>query len=222
VVQVSVKMDFGSYSRDLSTFADTQINLITRNTLLDVGFETQRHLRNQTYGRAFNPRQKQFRKLVTSLGSGRPASAKNGVALKNAVARNLEIVIFDKTNSEYMQKHATGGIKRPTGNHLAIPGRDTVEPKRSGRGIPKRLRPSRILDNPKAFITTINGQKVIAKRRRRTQYPIEVMHILEPTAKIPKSFNFYEDSSRMFKSLFSRRFGRNFNATMRRTFNTRY
>ena len=222
VVQVSVRMNFGALARDVSKFADKEMNLIARNSLLDTGFITQKHLRTQTYGKAFHPRQSAFKNVITSLGSGRPAVALSRGALKTAVGRNLEIVIFDKSNKEYMQRHATGGIKRPEGNHLAIPGRSTVEPKRTGRGIPKRLRPSTLLDKPKAFIAIINGQTVIARRRRKTKYPIEVMHILEPTATIRKSFNFYEDSARLFRSIFPQKYSDNFNARMRRAFKTKY
>ena len=222
MVQVSVRMNFGALARDVSKFADKEMNLIARNSLLDTGFITQKHLRTQTYGKAFHPRQSAFKNVITSLGSGRPAVALSRGALKTAVGRNLEIVIFDKSNKEYMQRHATGGIKRPEGNHLAIPGRTTVEPKRTGRGIPQRLRPSTLLDKPKAFIAIINGQTVIARRRRKTKYPIEVMHILEPTATIRKSFNFYEDSARLFRSVFPQKYSDNFNARMRRAFKTKY
>lgn len=222
MVQVSVRMNFGALARDVSNFADKEMNLIARNSLLDTGFITQKHLRTQTYGKAFHPRQSAFKNVITSLGSGRPAVALSRGALKTAVGRNLEIVIFDKSNKEYMQRHATGGIKRPEGNHLAIPGRTTVEPKRTGRGIPQRLRPSTLLDKPKAFIAIINGQTVIARRRRKTKYPIEVMHILEPTATIRKSFNFYEDSARLFRSIFPQKYSDNFNARMRRAFKTKY
>lgn len=215
-------MNFGALARDVSNFADKEMNLIARNSLLDTGFITQKHLRTQTYGKAFHPRQSAFKNVITSLGSGRPAVALSRGALKTAVGRNLEIVIFDKSNKEYMQRHATGGIKRPEGNHLAIPGRTTVEPKRTGRGIPQRLRPSTLLDKPKAFIAIINGQTVIARRRRKTKYPIEVMHILEPTATIRKSFNFYEDSARLFRSIFPQKYSDNFNARMRRAFKTKY
>ncbi len=223
MVAVSIKADLRALRRSLSNIEKQELNLITRNALLDTGFQTQKKLRTSTYGKAFNPRQKQFKNVITSLGTGRPAQPQSGALLKSGVARRLEIVIFDRTGKEYMERHARGGIKRPIGGtNLVIPGRDTVEPKRTGRGIPKRLRPSALLSTKNSFRTVVGGQDVIARRVGKDRYPIQVMHILEPTARIPKRFNFYEDSFSNFTRRFPVNFRSNFNSRMKRVLKTRY
>ena len=221
-MRVSMKADLKRFKRTLTDIEKKELPLITRNSLLDTGFKTQKVLRERTYDKAFQTRQKQFKKLTTSLGTGNPATFKSGASLKKSVGRRNEIVIFDRLNREYLQRHAKGGSKAPTsGSNIVIPGRNTVEPKRTGRGIPKRLRPSTLLDQPKVFRTMVGGQKVIARRPRKSRYPIEIMHILEPRVSIRKTYNFYEDSQRSFRSEFPVAFRKNFNARMKKVLNTR-
>lgn len=223
MASVTIRADLTAFARTMNQIERQEFRTITRNALLDTGFQTQRKLRTSTYGKAFNPRQKSFKNVITSLGTGRPATPKSGALLKSSVERSLEIVIFDRTSKEYMERHARGGIKTPiSGSNLTIPGRDSVEPKRTGRGIPKRLRASALLSTARAFRTKINGQDVIARRVGKARYPIEVMHILEPIARIRKTFNFYEDSFSNFTRRFPVNFRSNFNKRMRRVLRARY
>lgn len=222
-MRVSILADLRSFKRTMNKIEKEQFNVIVRNSLLDTGFKTQKILRTQTYQKVFNPRQKQFPKLTTSLGTGQPVKFQSGVTLKKGVERRKEIVIFDRLGKEYMQRHAKGGIKRPiSGSSVVVPGRDTVEPRRTSRGIPKRLRPSVLLDQKKVFRTKVGGQEVIARRRGKDRYPIEIMHILEPNARIPKRYNFYEDSANSFRREFPLAFRRNFASRMKRVLKTKY
>lgn len=224
MVAVTIKADLRGLRRSLSAIEKREFNTITRNALLDTGFQTQKKLRTTTYAKAgFQDRQKTFKRLVTSLGTGNPATPKSGLTLKKSVERRLEIVIFDRLSTDYMQRHATGGIKRPIGGtNVVIPGKDTVEPKRTGRGIPKRLRPRALLSTNKSFKTRVGGQDVIARRAGKDRYPLQIMHILEPNARIKKSFNFYEDSFANFTRRFPVNFRSNFNQRMKRVLRTRY
>jgi hypothetical protein len=159
MASVSIRADLTGFARAMTRIERQEFRTITRNALLDTGFQTQRKLRTSTYGKAFNTRQRGFKNIITSLGTGRPATPKSGSLLKSSVERNLEIVIFDRESKPYMQRHAVGGIKTPTnGSNLTIPGRDTVEPKRTGRGIPKRLRATPLLSSNRTFRTKIGGK----------------------------------------------------------------
>lgn len=223
MASVTIKADLTAFARTMTRIERQEFRTVTRNALLDTGFQTQRKLRSSTYGKAFKTRQKGFKNVITSLGTGRPATPKSGALLKNSVGRDLEIVIFDRQSKEYMQRHAIGGIKTPTnGSNVTIPGRDTVEPKRTGRGIPKRLRAGALLAQNKTFRTKVGGQDVIARRLGKNRYPIQVMHILEPSARIRKRFNFYEDSALNFTRRFPVNFRSNFAARMRRVLRSRY
>jgi len=222
-VKVSILADMQKFKRSMNNIEKKEFPLIVRNSLLDTGFRTQKKLRTQTYGKAFNPRQKQFKNVTTSLGTGSPAQPQSGVILKKGVARRKEIVIFDRTSKEYMQRHAKGGIKRPvSGSNIAIPGKDTVEPRRTGRGIPKKLRPDALRGDKKTFRIKINGQDVIAKRVGKARYPLAIMHLLEPSATIRKTYNFYEDAQSSFRSEFPAAFRRNFNSRMKRVLKTSF
>jgi len=222
-MRVSILSDMRRFKRSMNTIEKKEFPLIVRNSLLDTGVKTQSKLRNQTYGQAFTPRQKQFAKITTSLGTGSPARFQSGAALKKGVERRREIVIFDRTSKPYMQRHSIGGTKRPiNGTNIAIPGRKTVEPKRTGRGIRKSLRPTAVLDQKKAFRTKVNGQDVIARRKGKSKYPIEVMYLMEPSATIRKTYNFYEDSALSFRTEFPLAFRRNFNARMKKVLKTTF
>ena len=222
-MRVSILSDMRRFKRSMNTIEKKEFPLIVRNSLLDTGVKTQKKLREQTYGRAFTSRQKQFAKVTTSLGTGSPVKFQSGAALKKGVERRKEIVIFDRTSKPYMQRHATGGTKRPVdGRSIAIPGRTTVEPKRTGRGIRKSLRPTAVLDQKKAFRTKVGGQDVIARRKGKAKYPIEIMYIMEPTATIRKTYNFYEDSALSFRTQFPLAFRRNFNARMKKVLKTTF
>jgi len=222
-MRVGIAADLRAFKRTMSEVEKKEFPLIVRNSLLDTGFKTQKKLRDQTYGKAFNPRQRQFKNLTTALGTGQPVRFQSGVTLKKGVERRKEIVIFDRLGREYMQRHAKGGIKRPiSGSNVVVPGKTTVEPKRTGRGIPKRLRPSTLLDKKNVFRTKVGGQEVIARRRGKARYPIEIMHLLEPNATIRKTYNFYEDSQRSFRTEFPLAFRRNFASRMKRVLRTRF
>lgn len=224
MASVSIKADLTAFARTMTRIERQEFRTITRNALLDTGFQTQKKLRTSTYGRAgFTQRQKSFKNIITSLGTGKPATPKSGGLLKSSVERDLEIVIFDRESKEYMQRHAVGGIKTPIdGRNLAIPGENSIEPRRSTRGIRKSLRPKALLSGNKSFRTKVNGQEVIARRVGRDRYPILIQHILEPSARIPKRFNFYEDSFSNFTRRFPVNFRLNFAQRMKRVLRTRY
>lgn len=222
-MRVSILSDMRRFKRTMNTIEEKEFPLIVRNSLLDTGVKAQKKLREQSYGRAFKTRQKQFAKVTTSLGTGSPVRFQSGAALKKGVERRKEIVIFDRSSKPYMHRHATGGTKRPIdGRTLAIPGKTTVEPKRTGRGIRKSLRPTAVLDQKKAFRTKVNGQDVIARRKGKARYPIEIMYLMEPTATIRKTYNFYEDSAKSFRTQFPLAFRRNFNARMKKVLKTTF
>ena len=224
MASVTIRADLTAFAKTMNQIERQEFRTITRNALLDTGFQTQKKLRTATYSKAgFAQRQKSFKNIVTSLGTGRPATPKNGATLKSSVERNLEIVIFDRESKDYMQRHAVGGIKMPiNGSNLAIPGKDTIEPRRSTRGVRKSLRPAALLSGNKSFRTKVGGQEVIARRVGKDRYPIVVQHILEPSARIKKRFNFYEDSFLNFTRRFPVNFRSNFNQRMRRVLKTRY
>ena len=210
-MRVSILSDMRAFKKSMNDIEKKEFPLILRNSLLDTGFATQKKLRTKTYSKAFTPRQRQFKNLTTALGTGQPVRFQSGINLKKGVARRKEIVIFDRLGREYMQRHAKGGTKRPvSGSNVVVPGKSTVEPKRTGRGIPKRLRPTALLDQKKSFRTKVNGQEVIARRRGKSRYPIEIMHLLEPSATIRKTYNFYEDAQASFRTEFPLAFRRNF------------
>jgi hypothetical protein len=83
MASVSIRADLTGFARAMTRIERQEFRTITRNALLDTGFQTQKKLRTATYSKAgFAQRQKSFKNIVTSLGTGRPATPKNGAPLK--------------------------------------------------------------------------------------------------------------------------------------------
>lgn len=222
MVTISVSSGLKNLKRDLLQIEREHFNKIVRNSLLDAG-KAAREAIIKEYDRSFPKAalrgNNRFRNAAVSIGAGTPAISYGYSALKKAVERKKEIVIFDNTSSDYMERHARGGTKRGSGGNVAIPSR-TMERKRTKtRGIPKNLRPRQLLNTENNFLVNINGRETIARQRGRE--PVEIQYFLKPSVRIKKSFRFYEIAQRRF-SAFPIYFGREFNFTMKRAIRSKY
>lgn len=216
MVTISVSSGLRKLKRDLSQIEKQHFDKIVRNSLLDTGNNARKAI-IKDYDRAFpkaaSRGNTRFRNQAVSLGTGRPAVAHSLSALKKNVERSKEIVIFDNTNSDYMERHARGGIKRASGGSVAIPSR-TMETKRTKtKGIPKTYRPRQLLNKKNNFLVNIDGKETIAKQRGRE--PLEILYFLKPSVRIKKSFRFYEIAQKRFMA-FPVYFRKEFNFTMKR------
>lgn len=220
-VQISIKNAITQMRKDFTDIEKEHLNKIVRNALLDTGYQTQRSIR-ATYDQTFTKRNKQFENVITRLGTGRPARKMHGSALKNAVGKELEIVIFDERRLQYMQTHTTGGIKTPyAGKNVAIPGRDPGRKLRYASGKPRNSI-TELRDKSRTFVTTIRGQTVLAERKGKKRLPINILYLLEPSAKIKRTFAYYDVAMTGFRSKFPINFSKEFNFTMNRVTKRKY
>jgi len=108
--------------------------------------------------------------------------------------RNLEVELFDRLERDYMELHTTGGVKRPhSGRNLAIP----INITRTGTGrIPKSKKPRSLTAKKSTrIIRGKSGKNLIVEKYKGQTI---VRYVLSPTARISKSFRYYEDAEQVF------------------------
>ena len=155
---------------------------VIRNSLNDTAFDIRKHTVDFTYPQAFQVRNKRF------IGAA--------LRVEKASKIKLSAAVFDRLHREYLQRHTTGGTKFPRGRNIAIPA--GVKRTKSGQ-ISKANRPRALLNKPKVFKTkTRAGQELIIRRKGRKGKNLEVLYILEPRARIKRTFRFYEATAIFF------------------------
>jgi hypothetical protein len=91
-----------------------------------------------------------------------------------------------------MTRQEIGGIKSPSGATLAIPTKYVRD--RIGRGgrIPKRLTPSKVLQNKRGFIQSSDGpvHPAIWLRTSTRPRPLSPLYWLVPKARVKPAFGF--------------------------------
>lgn len=175
-MKISVASNVDEVARNLTAVQQRQIPFATSRALNAVAFAARRHIVDVTGPRDFDIRNRRFL----------------GVALRVQLStkRNLVARIYDRLGRDYLETQATGGMKNPRGNQLAVPAEE-VASRRTGAGVLKRLKP-RIA--PRAFKRTVRGTEMILQRAGRRRSPLRVLYVLSPKAAIPKRFAFYEDA----------------------------
>lgn len=200
-MHVSVRSNISAVSKAIDAFGKRQIPFATSQALNDTAFAVRKEIVERTYPDSFTVRNSRFASAMFRVGK--------------ASKRNLVATVSDVLGRDYMVNQAKGGIKRPRGRNIAIPSREI---KRTGTGkVPKAKQPRNLL-NGKGYRTTLrSGQPVIAEKTGRGSAKRQrILYLLEPTARIPKRFPFYERGRKVAKDTFPRAFDRRF-AQARRT-----
>jgi len=238
MVAVKLSSGIGKMRQDFKKFEKDTMITIHRNAMLDAAYRTQRVLRLRSYPAAFpKARNKQHAKEVTVIGrpGGRSAPRKDTVKkliqadLKRK--REVRLAIYDRTGknnfgTDYMVRHAFGGIKTPIdGSNIAVP-LDYVQGRKGVRGVRKSLRPEEVLKKRSkggkpGFITKIKGKNIIARREGKSRKPITPLYALVPSARVSKSFRFYEDA-RVYHKLFDAAYAKEYNFRAPKALRRRY
>lgn len=200
-MHVSVRSNISAVSKAIDAFGKRQIPFATSQALNDTAFAVRKEIVERTYPDSFTVRNSRFASAMFRVGK--------------ASKRNLVATVSDVLGRDYMVNQAKGGIKRPRGRNIAIPSREI---KRTGTGkVPKAKQPRNLL-NGKGYRTTLrSGQPVIAEKTGKGSAKRQrILYLLEPTARIPKRFPFYERGRKVAKDTFPRAFDRRF-AQARRT-----
>jgi len=133
-----------------------------------------------------------------------------------ATKKNLNVTVGNnpkghKMSREFMERLAVGGVKRPRGRSLAIPGRDANLPRTAGGAIRKANRPRQLLNRKNVFrVTSKGGADLIVRRATKKRYPLQVLYLMNSDGKVNKQFDFYEDAGKQGRISMSTNFKKNF------------
>lgn len=190
-MELNVSLDTSGVNRFLYHFAQKQMPFAAARALTWTAQDCQKEVRREL------PRKYTLRNRFVE----------QGIRIRPAQKDNLESAIYTRADGKYsidfMVLHDTGGIKRPRGQHLAIPGSSKglghVSVRTNSRGIIRRSdRPRQLLqDKQRYFKGTIKGVEGIWKRtgpkKSKGGYPkphINLMYILESSGNIQRTFDF--------------------------------
>ncbi len=205
-VELSIRDNIAQVQKRLTNIERKQIPFATAGAINDTLFDIRKQIVGTTGPRSFDIRNRRFLNAA--------------IRVRKASKRHLTGEVYDHLGRGQLQRHAKGGIKRPRGRHIAIPGRD-IEGKRSGSTgkIPKRLTPRTVLNKAgrrRAFITTFkSGQRAIVRRKGKKQLPLQILYLLERQTRIRKSFRFHEDATKVARRVFQRHFNRRLRQALR-------
>ena len=188
-VALNIRDDIKRATRRLTDIEKRQVPFATKNAINDTIKDVRKQIVGVTAPRAFEVRNRRF----------------FGVAIRMqfATKQKLTGAVFDRLGRASLGLHARGGTKRPRGQHIAIPGRDIENKRTVGGAIRKALRPRQVLAKAgrrQAFkIKFRSGQEAIVRRRGKRATPLQVLWLLERSARIPRRFRFHEDATKVAK-----------------------
>jgi hypothetical protein len=158
-----------------------QLPFATAGALTATAFDVRKHVVEKTFPRDFDLKNQRFAGAV--------------LRVDKANKRKLSAAVFDRLGREYLETQARGGIKRPTGQWIAIP---THHIKRTATGkVGKAKRPRNIVNKPNVFFRHQGPTPDIVRKPRGKGKQLEVLYQLVPLARIPKRLRFYEDAAKV-------------------------
>ncbi len=203
MLTVNVSSNYKKLSRSLDQLGKKQLPFAFSKTLNDTMFAVRKHVVEKTYPRSVQVRDRRFFSAIMRIDKSHKT--------------RLTTTLRDIEGRDYLQVLTKGGIKRPRGGgHLAVPS-EQVKTKRTGKGVPARLRPRKIVASPRGFVgKTRTGAPVIFERKHlRKRYPLRVVYYLANSGRIPKQFPFYKDAERITRAVSPKLFSRNFSHAIR-------
>ena len=195
MVSVSISVDFAAVTRQLTDVQRRQMPFAIKNTLDGIAFAARREMIDVAAPRDLEIRNKRF----------------FGVAIRVDKAAKDKFVarIYDALGREFLKTQVEGGYNKPAGGRRAftVPV-DELKAKRTGAGVPKRLRPKEVKDS---FRIEQGGRTYIARRVGR-RGEIELLYLLAKKARIPRRWKAYDALDQIAQSrasvIFAEQFAR--------------
>ena len=189
-MDINVESNVSTLMKAMDAFGKDQLPFATSKALNDAAFAVRNTIVEDTFPRSFNVKNKRF--------------AGTTFRVDTANKRKLEARVFDRLGKDFLAMQESGGTKTPRGNNIAIP---TDQIRVTGRGVAKARRPRQILQSGKRAFKTRSktGQEIIAQRRGKKRYPLKVLYVLEPQAKINPRFPFYAVGLNLAQKTFDKR-----------------
>ena len=204
MLTVNVSSNYKKLSRSLDQVGRKQLPFAFAKTLNETMKAVEKYTVARTYPRTFYVRNRAFFRAATFMGT----------AVKRATKTKLPVSARDRFDRGNLQLHGTGGTKRARSGRIAIPSRFT-KATRGARGVRKALRPRAVVNTPKGFIDRDGPRDAIYQSYGRGGKQVRLTYVLQPRARIPKRFRFYEDAERITRSVSPKLFRRNFSQTIR-------
>ena len=203
-LSLNITSNIDQVIRRLDNIEKQQVPFAISGAINDVLFDVRKQIVGVTGPRSFDIRNRRF--LNAAL------------RVKKATKRNLTGAVFDQLGRGHLALHARGGVLRPRGRHLAIPGTD-IKGRRGAGGVRKAQRPQAILaklGKRRAFAVEFkSGQHGIVRRRGKKRLPLKLLYALGHSARIRKTFPFFEDATRVAQRNFRRHFDRRLRQALR-------
>lgn len=192
---LDITSDLNEAMAEIADFFWKDVPFAMSQAMNDSMFDARRRIVNSTYPRAFNVRNKVLPGRLWRI-------------TKRASKRDLEVLLTQTMDLDYMVRHVTGGVKTPRGGKsVAIP--VDISRTKTGR-IPAARKPTPIRNKKGTFVRPgKGGTRVVVERQRNKT--LRVWYILAPSAKIDARFRFYEDGIDTIERVFSGHFNTRMN-----------
>ncbi len=186
---ISLRFDLSSFERKAKEIGGAldQVPFALAKALNEAADRTREELISETWPRGVQVRNRTFLKAALTTKGAR------------ATKRSLRVAIYDRLGRASLTKHETGGVK-PARRNLAIPTSRTVQPRRTGKGVPKNLRPAAL---PNAFR---QGDAIYQRAPGKKHAHRKLMYVLAPRAQIKGTVPFHRDFDRIMRREMSRAF----------------
>lgn len=187
---ISLSFDFSQFekrAREIGGAID-QVPYALSNALNDAAFKARQSIITETWPQHVQVRDRNF--------------LRNALRVEKATKRGLRVAVTTEGSEAgqraHLPLHESGGAK-PARKNLAIPDSKNVQPRRTGRGVPKNLRPA-------ALANSFRKGDVIFQRVGRKGKQLKQMYVLRPSARIKPAVPFHRDFNRVMTAEVARAF----------------
>jgi len=187
MINIDITSDIERAMMDVDTFFRGQIPFATVGALNNTIFDVRKRIVNSTYPKAFTVRNRAFPGRLWRV-------------TQKANKKDMVAMLTQTTERGNMELHVSGGVRKPQGGHsIAVP--VNINRTKTGR-VPAAQRASRLRSKKNVFVTQGRGGNRLVMERSK-QGGVTLKHVLTDSAKIGRSFRFYEDATDTVLRVFS-------------------
>jgi len=203
-MSINVTSNLPAFAKAIDAFGKNQMPFAYAMAINDTAKDVREQIIERSWPSDVTVRNKRFMQAALT-----PISKRNADVY--ATKKNLRAVVGNtrpKMQRDYLQRLTQGGVKTPSGRHLAIPSNQNTLSRTAGGAIRKPDRPRQLMRRKGVFIQKLvkSGDMAILRRVGKDRYPLQMLYLLEPSGQIKKQFGFYDDANTTAR----RAFGKNF------------
>ena len=207
-MSVNVTSNLPAFTKALDAFGKNQMPFAYQVAINDTAKDVRGQIIERSWPSDVNVRNKRFMQAALT-----PISKRNPDVF--ATKKNLRAIVGNtrpKMQRDYLQRLTQGGVKTPRGRHLAIPSNQNTLSRTAGGAIRKPDRPRQLMRRKGVFINKLvkSGDMAILRRVGKDRYPLQMLYLLEPSGRIKKQFDFYDDANTTARRAFGKNFARAF------------